>query len=101
VFADEAHRTQSGKLDSAMKKLMPGAMFIGFTGTPLLKADKATSIETFGRFIHTYKFDDGVGLDLARTPNPSSTHHVESAPEPIRAPPEQNSAAARSAWHCR
>ena len=35
-------------------------MFIGFTGTPLLKADKATSIETFGSFIHTYKFDEAV-----------------------------------------
>ena len=43
-------------------------MFIGFTGTPLLKTDKETSIETFGSFIHTYKFDeaveDGVVLDL-------------------------------------
>jgi type I restriction enzyme R subunit len=68
VFVDEAHRTQSGKMHDAMKQLMPGAMFIGFTGTPLLKADKATSIETFGSFIHTYKFDeaieDGVVLDL-------------------------------------
>lgn len=68
VFIDEAHRTQSGKMHDAMKKLLPGAMFIGFTGTPLLKADKATSIETFGSFIHTYKFDeavtDGVVLDL-------------------------------------
>ncbi|MDO3175903.1 type I restriction endonuclease subunit R [Mycobacteroides abscessus] len=68
VFIDEAHRTQSGKMHEAMKKLLPGAMFIGFTGTPLLKADKATSIETFGSFIHTYKFDeaveDGVVLDL-------------------------------------
>ncbi|TYB43393.1 type I restriction endonuclease subunit R [Actinomadura chibensis] len=68
VFVDEAHRTQSGKMHRAMKKLLPGAMFIGFTGTPLLKADKATSIETFGSFIHTYKFDeavaDGVVLDL-------------------------------------
>ncbi len=68
VFVDEAHRTQSGKMHSAMEKLMPGAMFIGFTGTPLLKADKATSFETFGSFIHTYKFDqavvDGVVLDL-------------------------------------
>jgi type I restriction enzyme R subunit len=68
VFVDEAHRTQSGKMHVAMKKLLPGAMFIGFTGTPLLKADKATSIETFGSFIHTYKFDeavsDGVVLDL-------------------------------------
>jgi len=68
IFVDEAHRTQSGKMHAAMKDLMPGAMFIGFTGTPLLKADKATSIETFGSFIHTYKFDeavdDGVVLDL-------------------------------------
>ena len=55
-------------MHTAMKQLLPGAMFIGFTGTPLLKADKATSIETFGSFIHTYKFDeavgDGVVLDL-------------------------------------
>ncbi|MBF6188926.1 type I restriction endonuclease subunit R [Nocardia farcinica] len=68
VFVDEAHRTQSGKMHAAMKALLPEAMFIGFTGTPLLKADKATSIETFGSFIHTYKFDeavaDGVVLDL-------------------------------------
>ncbi|MEE1794376.1 type I restriction endonuclease subunit R [Streptomyces sp. BE308] len=68
VFVDEAHRTQSGKMHDAMKELLPGAMFIGFTGTPLLKADKSTSIEKFGSFIHTYKFDegveDGVVLDL-------------------------------------
>lgn len=68
VFVDEAHRTQSGKMHRAMKQLLPDAMFIGFTGTPLLKADKMTSIETFGSFIHTYKFDeavrDGVVLDL-------------------------------------
>lgn len=68
VFVDEAHRTQSGKMHTAMKALLPEAMFIGFTGTPLLKADKTTSIETFGSFIHTYKFDeavaDGVVLDL-------------------------------------
>jgi type I restriction enzyme R subunit len=68
VFVDEAHRTQSGKMHRVMKGLLPGAMFIGFTGTPLLKGDKKTSIETFGSFIHTYKFDegvrDGVVLDL-------------------------------------
>lgn len=68
VFVDEAHRTQSGKMHGIMKDLLPGAMFIAFTGTPLLKNDKKTSIETFGSFIHTYKFDeavrDGVVLDL-------------------------------------
>ncbi|WP_279378869.1 hypothetical protein [Psychrobacter sp. JCM 18903] len=51
-----------------MKALLPEAMFVGFTGTPLLKKDKKKSIEVFGPFIHTYKFDeavaDGVVLDL-------------------------------------
>ncbi|MFL5629213.1 MAG: type I restriction endonuclease subunit R [Ktedonobacteraceae bacterium] len=68
VFVDECHRTQSGDLHDAMKQLLPNAMFIGFTGTPLLKADKQKSIEVFGTYIHTYKFDeaakDGVVLDL-------------------------------------
>ncbi|MBD3617466.1 MAG: HsdR family type I site-specific deoxyribonuclease [Gracilimonas sp.] len=68
VFVDECHRTQSGKLHKAMKAILPDAMFVGFTGTPLLKKDKATSLETFGPFIHTYKFDEAVAdkvvLDL-------------------------------------
>lgn len=68
VFVDECHRTQSGKLHEAMKTILPEAMFIGFTGTPLMKKDKKKSIEVFGRYIHTYKFDeavaDGVVLDL-------------------------------------
>ena len=68
VFVDECHRTQSGKLHQAMKALLPEATLIGFTGTPLLKADKARSIEIFGPYIHTYKYDeavrDGVVLDL-------------------------------------
>lgn len=68
VFVDECHRTQSGKLHRVMKALMPNAVFIGFTGTPLLARDRATSLEVFGRYIHTYKFsegvEDGVVLDL-------------------------------------
>ncbi|MHB2149647.1 type I restriction endonuclease subunit R [Calditrichota bacterium LG25] len=60
VFVDECHRTQSGKLHQAMKTLLPDAMFIGFTGTPLLKKDKKTSIEVFGPYIHTYKYDEAV-----------------------------------------
>ena len=68
VFVDECHRTQSGKLHQAMKAILPQATLVGFTGTPLLKADKARSIETFGPYIHTYKYDeavrDGVVLDL-------------------------------------
>ncbi len=47
VFIDECHRTQSGKLHRTMKAIMPQAIFIGFTGTPLLKKDKKTSLEVF------------------------------------------------------
>lgn len=68
VFVDECHRTQSDKLHGAMKSILPGALFIGFTGTPLMKRDKKKSVEVFGPYIHTYKFDeavsDGVVLDL-------------------------------------
>ena len=68
VFVDECHRTQSGKLHAAMTAVLPKAIFIGFTGTPLLKKDKKTSLEVFGGYIHSYKFNegvrDGVILDL-------------------------------------
>lgn len=60
VFVDECHRTQSGKLHKVMKALLPNALFIGFTGTPLLKKDKQTSLEVFGKYIHTYKFNEAV-----------------------------------------
>ncbi|MEA5517255.1 HsdR family type I site-specific deoxyribonuclease, partial [Nodularia sp. UHCC 0506] len=68
VFVDECHRTQSGDLHKAMKQILPQALFIGFTGTPLLKKDKNNSNEVFGAYIHTYKFNqavsDQVVLDL-------------------------------------
>jgi type I restriction enzyme R subunit len=68
VFVDECHRTQSGKLHTVMKTILPNAVFIGFTGTPLLKKDRQTSLKVFGKYIHTYKFneavEDKVVLDL-------------------------------------
>ncbi|MFM9400949.1 type I restriction endonuclease subunit R [Myroides odoratimimus] len=68
VFVDECHRTQSGKLNETMKTILQKAVFIGFTGTPLLKKDKQTTMDVFGRYIHTYKFNeavtDGVVKDL-------------------------------------
>lgn len=68
VFVDECHRSESGKMHKAMKAKLKNAVFIGFTGTPLLKKDKQTSQQVFGRYIHTYKFneavEDGVVLDL-------------------------------------
>jgi type I site-specific restriction-modification system R (restriction) subunit len=68
VFVDECHRTQTGRLHKTMRALLPGAVFIGFTGTPLLRKDRQTSFEVFGGYIHTYQFgeavDDGTVLDL-------------------------------------
>lgn len=68
VFVDECHRTQTGRLNRIMKALLPEAIFIGFTGTPLLRSDRKTTKEVFGGYIHTYKFreavEDEVILDL-------------------------------------
>jgi type I restriction enzyme R subunit len=68
VFVDECHRTHGGKLNKIMRTMLPKAVFVGFTGTPLLKTDKQTSMEVFGRYIHTYKYNEGVAdgiiLDL-------------------------------------
>lgn len=68
VFVDECHRTQGGDMNKQMKRWLNNAIFIGFTGTPLLRKDKQTTQEVFGTYIHTYKFDqavaDKVVLDL-------------------------------------
>jgi type I restriction enzyme R subunit len=68
VFVDECHRSESGKMHKAMKAILKNSIFIGFTGTPLLKKDKKTSQEVFGKYIHKYKINeavkDGVVLDL-------------------------------------
>ncbi|MBJ6981670.1 HsdR family type I site-specific deoxyribonuclease [Luteimonas sp. MC1572] len=68
VFVDEAHRTQGGDMNKQMKRWLGDAIFIGFTGTPLLRKDKQTTHEVFGTYIHTYKFPEAVAdkvvLDL-------------------------------------
>jgi type I restriction enzyme R subunit len=68
VFVDECHRTQGGDMNRQMKRWLQNALFIGFTGTPLLRKDKSTTREVFGTYIHTYKFHqavaDKVVLDL-------------------------------------
>ena len=68
VLADEAHRTQFGGLATTINAALPNAPKIGFTGTPLMKQDKKKSVEVFGTYIHTYKFDEAVAdkvvLDL-------------------------------------
>ena len=68
VFVDECHRTQGGDMNRQMKRWLDGAIFIGFTGTPLLRKDKLMTRDVFGTYIHTYKFHqavaDKVVLDL-------------------------------------
>jgi type I restriction enzyme R subunit len=68
VFVDECHRTQGGNMNKQMKRWLAGAIFIGFTGTPLLRKDKVMTRDVFGTYIHTYKFHEGVAdgviLDL-------------------------------------
>ena len=68
VFVDECHRTQGGDMNKQMKRWLEGAIFIGFTGTPLLRKHKLMTRDVFGTYIHTYKFHEGVAdgviLDL-------------------------------------
>lgn len=59
VLIDESHRTQYGSFAAKMRKLLPNACYIGFTGTPLLKEEKST-LNTFGGLIHKYTIDDAV-----------------------------------------
>src|SRR5690606_25601165 len=60
VFVDECHRTQGGDMNKQLKRWLEGAIFVGFTGTPLLRKDRQTTREVFGTYIHTYKFQEAV-----------------------------------------
>ena len=68
VLVDEAHRTQGGAGREKMLQMLPNACILGFTGTPLLKKDRATSIHQFGGLIDAYTIseaqEDGAILPL-------------------------------------
>ncbi|RXG17988.1 type I restriction endonuclease subunit R [Leeuwenhoekiella aestuarii] len=59
VLVDESHRSQYGTAHANMKRIVPNASYIGFTGTPLMKSQKSTS-KKFGGFIHKYTIDQAV-----------------------------------------
>ncbi len=59
VVTDEAHRTQYGTLALNMRKGLPNASFIGFTGTPLFGNDEITK-QVFGAYLSTYDFQDAI-----------------------------------------
>lgn len=67
VISDEAHRTQAGSLAMNMRKALPNASFIGFTGTPLFKDDELTR-KIFGEYVSKYDFkrsiEDGATVPL-------------------------------------
>jgi type I restriction enzyme R subunit len=50
VLVDEGHRTHSGSMHAAMRVALPNAAYVGFTGTPILKGERAT-VEKFGGII--------------------------------------------------
>ena len=59
IISDEAHRTQYGTLASNLRAALPGAGFIGFTGTPLVSNDEITK-RYFGDYVSTYDFQRAV-----------------------------------------
>jgi type I restriction enzyme R subunit len=59
VLVDEAHRTQYRSLAANLRRALPNACFLGFTGTPIDKKDRSTK-ETFGPYIDTYTIEQAV-----------------------------------------
>jgi type I restriction enzyme R subunit len=60
VMTDEAHRTQYDRMALNMRKCLPNASFIGFTGTPLMADGEAETEKTFGKYVSVYNFGQSV-----------------------------------------
>jgi type I restriction enzyme R subunit len=60
VMTDEAHRTQYDHMAQNMRKALPNASFIGFTGTPLMAAGEEKTRNTFGDYVSVYNFGQSV-----------------------------------------
>lgn len=54
VLIDEAHRSQYSAMYNYMRKVLPNATLIAFTGTPLIAKSKRNTYEKFGDPIHNY-----------------------------------------------
>lgn len=63
VLIDEAHRSQSGMANFEMNRIIPNACYIGFTGTPLMKAEKE-SWRKYGGYIDKYTIDDALADNI-------------------------------------
>lgn len=79
LLVDESHRSQNVKDDDSMharmRRVFPRGCYIGFTGTPLLKAERST-FDRFGGLIHSYKIDEAVA-DKAVVPLLYEGRHVD------------------------
>jgi len=67
VMTDEAHRSQYDSLALNMRAALPKAMFLAFTGTPLISGEERTR-EVFGDYVSIYDFrqsvEDGATVPL-------------------------------------
>jgi type I restriction enzyme R subunit len=59
VIVDEAHRTQYDQLAMNMRAALPNALFVAFTGTPLIAGEERTR-EVFGDYVSIYDFQQSV-----------------------------------------
>lgn len=60
VITDEAHRSQYDQLAANMRRALPNAAFIGFTGTPLIAGQEERTREVFGDYVSIYNFAQSV-----------------------------------------
>lgn len=75
VLVDESHRGQYGQLHARMRRVLPNACFLGFTGTPVARKEKNT-IQRFGGLIDTYTITEAV-RDKAVVPLLYEGRHVD------------------------
>ncbi len=100
VLTDEAHRSQYDTLALNMRAALPRALFLAFTGTPLIAGEERTK-EVFGDYVSIYDFqqsvEDGATVPLFyenRTPelqlvNPDLNDDIYNLVEAAELDPEQ------------
>ncbi|EDV0150254.1 type I restriction endonuclease subunit R, partial [Salmonella enterica subsp. enterica] len=62
-IVDEAHRSTFGDMLIIIKRTFPGALFFGFTGTPIQEENEKngnTTSTVFGNELHRYSIADGI-----------------------------------------
>ena len=60
VITDEAHRSQYDTLALNMRRALPNASMMGFTGTPLIAGEEQATREQFGDYVSIYNFRDAI-----------------------------------------